>query len=112
MFNSRNMTMITLDDFDKTGLKHKNFKNGGMFVVYAEWCHFCKELTPLWKKLFTLTKNKNYGIGAINSEKQKQLVHMLGVSGYPTIIVMTKNGKMKEYSGPRNLETFLKKLPK
>jgi thiol-disulfide isomerase/thioredoxin len=112
MFNSKNMNMLTSKHFTDKGLVHKNFKNGGLFVIYADWCHFCQELKPIWKELFIISKNKNYGIGAINSDKEKVSVNMMGVSGFPTIIEIKKNGKMKEYTGKRNLIDLKKKLPK
>lgn len=112
MFNSKNMNIITLQHFGKNGFKHEKFNHGGLFVVYANWCSFCQDLKPTWKQLYKEGKKLEYKIAAVDAMKNQELVHMLGIQGYPTILVVMKNGKIKEYTGPRTLEALKKKFPK
>ena len=103
LFKPKEMKMYTKKDFD-TKLPV------GMIMIGANWCGHCQSLKPTWKQLYKETKG--HTIAAIDAEKDKELVYMLGVSGYPTILIVGNNGKLKEYSGTRMLEDLKNKLPK
>ena len=103
LFKPKEMKMYTKKDFDSK-------LSPGMIMVGASWCPHCTSLKPTWKKLYK--EAKDHTIGSIDAVKNKELVYMLGVSGYPTILIVGNNGKLKEYSGPRTIEELKKKLPK
>lgn len=103
LFKRNEMKMYTKKDFDKK-------LEPGMIMVGANWCIHCQNLKPIWKQLYQ--ESKNHKIVAIDAMKNQELVHMLGITGFPTIIIVMNNGNMKEYSGPRTLEDLKKKLPK
>jgi len=96
--------MYTKKDFDQK-------LPSGMIMVGANWCPHCTSLKPTWKQLYK-DSSKDSTIAAIDAEKSQELVHMLGISGYPTILIVGNNGKLKEYDGERTLEALKKKLPK
>lgn len=103
LFKRNEMKMFTKKDFDKQ-------LPVGMFMVGVSWCPHCTELKPIWKQLSH--KAKDYTIAAVDAMKNQELVHMLNVSGFPTIFIVMNNGKIKEYTGSRTLEDLMKKLPK
>ena len=104
LFNKSEMKMYTKKDFDKK-------LPSGMIMVGANWCGFCKQLKPIWRQLYK-ESSKDSTIAAIDAVKSQELVHMLGIAGYPTILIVGNNGKIKEYDGERTLEALKKKLPK
>lgn len=103
LFPVKQMKMYTKKDFDKP-------LSPGMIMVGALWCGHCQALKPTWKQLYN--ESKEHTIAAIDAVKEQELIHMMGISAYPTILIVSNNGKMKEYSGPRTLEALKKKLPK
>ncbi len=103
LFKPKEMKMYTAKDFDKP-------IKPGMIMVGAEWCGHCARLKPVWKQLYQ--QCKEHTIGAIDAVKHKELVHMLNIRGYPTILIVMNNGKLTEYTGDRSLEDLKKKLPK
>lgn len=107
LFKKGEMKMYTAKDFD-------NDKKipVGMIMIGALWCGHCQELKPTWKQLYKDINGKGHVIGAIDAMKNQELIHMMGISGYPTILIVMNNGKLKEYTGPRTLEALKKKLPK
>ncbi len=105
LFKKSEMKLYTAKDFDKQ-------LNVGMIMVGANWCVHCQQLKPIWKQLYKDMNGKGYTIGAIDAMKNRELIHILGITGFPTIIIVMKNGKFKEYTGPRTLESLKKKLPK
>ena len=82
----------------------------GMIMIGTSWCPHCTSLKPIWKQL--KKESKEYTIAAVDAMKNQELIHMMGITGYPTILIVLNNGKMKEYTGPRTLEDLKKKLPK
>lgn len=105
LFKKSEMKLYTAKDFDKQ-------IPVGMIMIGANWCSFCQQLKPTWKQLYTDMNGTGYSIGAIDAMKHKDLIHMMGITGYPTILIVMNNGKFKEYTGPRTLEALKKKLPK
>ena len=95
--------MYTKKDYDKKLLP-------GMIMIGANWCPHCTELKPIWKQL--KKRAKDHTIAAVDAMKNRELIHMMGIAGYPTIFIVMNNGNLKEYSGPRTVDALIKKLPK
>ena len=69
-------------------------------LYHAEWCHFCQELMPIWKKLGKAYK----GIPIIAIEEKQNT--SFPVQGYPTIIY--RDGKrIEKYEGERTREGLI-----
>ena len=84
-----------------------------VLLLYVDWCPHCENFKPEWKKLEALNgtkmNNKTVEVKAVNcegSEVEKEVANDLGVEGYPTIKVMTKNN-VEDYNGARD-ETSVK----
>jgi thiol-disulfide isomerase/thioredoxin len=89
----------------KEGAARKRGGSGkSLTLYYADWCHFCKMLMPIWKKLGSSYKS----IPLIAIEEKQN--NSFPVEGYPTLIY--RDGSyMEKYSGPRTksgIESFLK----
>jgi len=77
---------------------------------YAPWCGHCKSLAPIWEKLANAFKNEpNVVIANVDADKHKDLGSKFGVSGFPTLVFLTKNAKSGEnkYNGPRELSNLV-----
>lgn len=79
-----------------------------VLLLYVDWCPHCENFKPEWKKLEALNgtkmNNKTVEVKAVNcegSEVEKEVANDLGVEGYPTIKVMTKNN-VEDYNGARD----------
>ena len=79
-----------------------------LLLVHSPGCGHCKAMAPEWKKLEALNgtkmNNKTVEVKAVNcegSEVEKEVANDLGVEGYPTIKVMTKNN-VEDYNGARD----------
>ena len=79
-----------------------------VLLFYVDWCPHCVSTKPEWKKLEALNgtkmNNKTIEVKAVNcegSEVEKEVANDVGVEGYPTIKVMTKNN-VEDYNGARD----------
>jgi len=71
-------------------------------LYYSNGCHHCKTFHPIWNE----TCNKLDSINVKHEEIDINKVET-SVDGVPTII-LSKNGKDIEYTGPRETESILK----
>ena len=79
-----------------------------VLLFYVDWCPHCVSTKPEWKKLEALNgnkiNNKTVEVKAVNCEGsavEKEVANDVGVEGYPTIKVMTKNN-VEDYNGARD----------
>lgn len=85
----------------KPVITNKNFKGKtGLLLVYAPWCKHCKGFTELWNDL-AQQYNYLFPMGALNAEdihnQNHQISSDLSVKFYPTIFVVSKNGRLTKY---------------
>lgn len=69
------------DDNTKSGLKLVEF--------FAPWCGYCQKQRPILEEL---TQN-NIWIGAVDADKNPNLVTKYGIQGFPTFLLF-KGGKV------------------
>ncbi len=77
---------------------------------FAEWCGYCKRERPIYEKLKIDYDGKIVFLD-INAEKNTELSDMFGVSGFPTMFLITgkdKDGYVKEKYVGFNSEILLK----
>lgn len=84
----------------------------GLIMVYAPWCPHCNspKTTGMWANLADVTKDY-FSIGAVNSENTSngndKLCEAMKIQGFPTIMVVKKNGHLHKYKGPRAISNIL-----
>ncbi|KAF5387700.1 hypothetical protein D9615_000009 [Tricholomella constricta] len=81
-----------------------NLAKGPMFVkFFAPWCGHCKKLAPVWRQLATHMKGK-LNVAEVDCEEHGALCKANDVTGYPTLVYITKGGLKSDYNGGRKLE--------
>lgn len=117
-------------------LESKHNENPGILLVYRDGCIYCERFKPEFVKIYNHIQNWNenqrklesdpkerklkntdtiwkpFNIFAINSADQKNAAFLKNndVRGVPTIFLITANGALNEYNGPRDAESILKEL--
>uniref|UniRef100_A0A3B4AT17 protein disulfide-isomerase n=1 Tax=Periophthalmus magnuspinnatus TaxID=409849 RepID=A0A3B4AT17_9GOBI len=101
------------EDWDKGHVKvlvGKNFKSVALdptknvFVeFYAPWCHFCKELAPIWDQLGEKYANHtNIIIAKMDATANE--AEGVDIGGFPTLVYYPAEGKEVQYHGDKTLE--------
>ncbi len=112
-FNNPLITQANLSDFIKYGkkIKHKNVKNGFIFVG-AGWCGFCQRTKPEIEKLAKITGLNTPVLFVDGADsKNKNLLNLLEIEGFPTIFLIINN-KLVKYTGNRIAEEILSTMCK
>lgn len=71
-------------------------------------CPHCENMKPVWDLL-----KKNYGknefikLIELNAQKDKKLVELYNVTGYPTLLYVKDQKLQKEYNGDRSYEDLV-----
>ena len=82
--------------------------DGKKFVLF-HWknCGHCKKMMPEWQKFETMYSGK-IGVGRVEKDDAPEYVKKLGVTGFPTIMLLDENDKkIEHYSGERKAEAFM-----
>lgn len=123
-FSNTSIGFLEPADFDankKLTLSLKNPDTLYIIMVYANWCGPCKQTKPVYAELSRfLDKNKLDKIrltainttGVLPSEKNWPTIakDLLGVTGYPTILLVSKGNVIGKHSNSRDMAGFLKTL--
>lgn len=95
-----------VEDVDTVVLTDANFdqhvKRGETWLVevYATWCGHCKALAPIWAAAATQAKGKGR-FGKVEADANPATAARFGVEGFPTILLITAEGQVYDYAGPR-----------
>tara|TARA_B100000963_G_scaffold334203_1_gene327193 strand:- start:2594 stop:3223 length:630 start_codon:yes stop_codon:yes gene_type:complete len=73
-----------------------------LIYFYMKDCKWCDKFEKVWLKL--KKKNKDIKLVKINGPRNKRLKEEYGVKGYPTLILVTEEGK-ETFTGKRNYKT-------
>jgi len=72
-----------------------------VLFVSAHWCPHCTDMAPHMKRCQTSLQNE-MPVYVVDADKNKKVVEQLGVRGFPTVLIVGTDRKMREYTGPRN----------
>lgn len=93
---------LTSKDFKNNKINNKTLMNKpGMMMFYADWCPHCSndETRSAWGKLGRMMDPQDGWVGAMNcadkTNGNNQIATRLGITGYPTIKFINKNGAIQ-----------------
>jgi len=97
------MLLLNPNDFNGNKIIHPDFKGKyGMFIVVADWCHFCRMMKEPWIQ-FRKIAGDDFIIASVDSVKYPKLSQKLNVTGFPTIFSVNSKGKYSKYTGSRDI---------
>ena len=104
-FKGGKVSNISRKDFDDSFKLKKSPGKNSLIVFHQPWCGFCVQLAPEYKKIST----KVYSVNGELPGSDEVFAHF-GVSGFPTIRFMSKDGKVgsKTYLGERDSSSLMK----
>jgi thioredoxin-like negative regulator of GroEL len=78
-------------------------------ILFCKWsaCHHCQTMAPILKKVQTKLRNE-IAVYVVDAENDSKVIEQLKVTGFPTIFVIKKNNRMREYEGPRDVDSIVK----
>jgi thiol-disulfide isomerase/thioredoxin len=113
LFINSSVTELTLNEFYT--LYDKDFYTPEIILFYADWCHFCQEISGEYKKVAAqMTKNPNYRLYAFNvasildAKQQETFTDTYNIPGYPYLVRITgKNVNHIVFDGERKVKAML-----
>lgn len=94
------------DTFEDTKKEHPY-----LFVkMFAPWCGHCQRLAPTWEEISTDARLVEAGITVAEAdctEAGKKICGQHGVSGFPTIKLVSANGAAYDYDGNREKDDLV-----
>lgn len=75
-----------------------------IIYFHMEGCGHCKNFNPEWAKFVQGTDMPNQKINASSGDP---LIDKLGVSGYPTVVIIEGGNKVETFEGERTSESLL-----
>jgi protein disulfide-isomerase-like protein len=88
-------------------------KKPAFVKIYQPWCGYCKALAPIWDDMAkNLEKDYTGDISIIevhgDATNNINSEYVKNVNGYPTLFLITEDGKKRDYEGNRSLEDMIK----
>jgi thiol-disulfide isomerase/thioredoxin len=109
-FASKKVIMLTPANFNSKLIISSPKLDGstlGLIVSYCEWCGYCKKLSPDYSKTADALGNA-FPLFALDCEKYPEFATKLGITSYPTIKYINKNGSLgADYTADRSVNGFL-----
>jgi protein disulfide-isomerase A1 len=103
--NNGPVTIVTANTFNDVIFSGEK----DVFVeFYAPWCGHCKKLTPIWEELGEKYKDADVVIAKMDSTANDIPTPKIKVTGFPTLVWVTKSGETNVYSGGRELADLSK----
>tara|TARA_B100000925_G_C22005784_1_gene473610 strand:+ start:1797 stop:2264 length:468 start_codon:yes stop_codon:yes gene_type:complete len=112
--NKSNVLQLTGINFKNNKVTHKSLKNKfGLLKVYAPWCGYCTQMVNDINFIADELKSVDFVVSALNyenSEKCKEACRNIGVKSFPSMFMISKEGKLENISeiiGNRSIESIL-----
>ena len=88
-----------------TGRYLEGFGNGSTLTYfYMDGCPHCVKFAPEWDN-FSQNYNGSLKVRKVEQKTMSEQEKSLGIQGFPTVMVIDKNGKAETtYDGPRTAE--------
>jgi thiol-disulfide isomerase/thioredoxin len=113
LFDNSYIKKLTLDE-----LNNFNFKTPKIVLFYAEWCHYCQEISVPYKnvakKLYEQDRNITlYAfnvplyIDSMSKDDQKEFNKKYSIPGYPYLVSLTGKSTRIEFNKERTEQTIL-----
>ena len=84
----------------------KNLSDKPIIIdFYADWCGPCKVFEPTFKSVAEEYKDK-VSFYKVNSEQEQEMSVMFGIRSIPTLVMISKDGKVNVNPGGLNEPTF------
>ena len=81
-------------------------KKPEFIMFYVDWCGYCKQTKPVFKKFMDSNRRDNIDIKMLNAEQEgESLAKQYNVEGYPTIILV-RNGNHEVCNSERTPEAW------
>ncbi|CAE7533258.1 PDIL1-2 [Symbiodinium natans] len=92
-----------------TGNIDEVLKQGPIFVkFFAPWCSHCKNMAKDFHRVAQEELPDGIRVGRVDSTKNPALNKRFGISGYPTLLMLSDEGRdMRSYSGDRSFNSLL-----
>lgn len=89
----------------KENLKSAINLNREVTLHYTAWCHYCKQMKPIWEQVKTTCMQSNAGI--IFKESDEDKTPTPGINAIPTILMIDESGHMSKYQGRPDYNALL-----
>lgn len=105
--------------FQPTQLREiiENIPKNRIVLYFAPWCHYCKEMLPIWKQFIGKLDESKLPIiyDKVNCSDNAQTCIEEHVEGYPTVILYINNKRIL-FDGQRTvgglMDFVMKNLPR
>lgn len=98
--------MANLDQFRGNDINAVRSVAPALLFVYVTWCPHCRNAYPLMENV-AKALGQTVPVYGVDGDKNTRLVKQLGVSSYPTILLVTKDGGIKKFDGERSLDAII-----
>uniref|UniRef100_A0A6C0EB63 Thioredoxin domain-containing protein n=1 Tax=viral metagenome TaxID=1070528 RepID=A0A6C0EB63_9ZZZZ len=99
-------------DTQQISNQSQNQTKAALRVYYTEWCGFSQSFLKEWNQnLLPAIANDpikdKVNFETVDCDKNKDLCNTYKIAGYPTILLHTTDGNVKEYDGARQTANIL-----
>ena len=86
--------------------EHFSNNNAEFIMFYVDWCGHCKNTKPEFQKLMDVGI-EGVDVKMLNAEKEgEERAKKMNVEGYPTIVLVTKDGNTQTCNAERNVDSW------